>query len=48
MSGGMSPGHPRFTQSSIDYLRNFRLPNLVVQKQDFHLTLAYEKILFYT
>jgi len=43
MSGGMSPGHPRFTQSSIDYLRNFRLPNLVVQKQDFHLTLFYEK-----
>lgn len=42
MSGGMSPGHPRFTKSSIDYLRNFRLPNLSVQKQDFRLTLAYE------
>lgn len=42
MSGGMSPGHPRFTQSSIDYLRQFFLPNLYVQKQDFHLTLSYE------
>lgn len=42
MSGGMSPGHPRFTQSSIDYLKNFYLPNLIVQKQDYHLTLAYE------
>ncbi|MCM1567150.1 MAG: DNA adenine methylase [Dehalobacter sp.] len=42
LSGGMSPGHPRFTQSSINYLRNFYLPNLTVQKQDFKLTLMYE------
>lgn len=42
MSGGMSPGHPRFTQSSIDYLRNFESPNLTVQKQDFRMTLSYE------
>jgi DNA adenine methylase len=46
MSGGMSPGHPRFTQSSIDYLRQFNLPNLHVQKQDFHLTLTYETSAF--
>lgn len=43
LSGGMSPGHPRFTQSSIEYLRNFNVPNLSVQKQDFKLTLEYEK-----
>lgn len=40
LSGGMSPNHPRFTKSSIDYLRNFRCPNLRVSKQDFHDTLV--------
>ena len=31
MSGGMSPGHRRFTQSSIDRLRRFAAPNVSVQ-----------------
>ncbi len=35
LSGGMSPGHPRFTKSSIEYLRNFTSPNLKVECQDF-------------
>ena len=30
MSGGMSPGHRRFTQSAIDRLRNFSAPNVSV------------------
>ena len=30
MSGGMSPGHTRFTQSSIERLRSFRAPNVTV------------------
>ncbi|MEN6363120.1 MAG: DNA adenine methylase [Bacteroidales bacterium] len=39
LSGGMSPGHPRFTKSSIDYLRNFRVPTLSVSYGDFHQTI---------
>lgn len=39
MSGGMSPGHPRFTQSSIDYIRDFRLSNFNVGNGDFHDTI---------
>jgi len=39
LSGGMSPGHPRFTKSSIDYLRNFQVPNLSVSYGDFHQTI---------
>lgn len=39
LSGGMSPGHPRFTESSIAYLENFRAPNLMVEKGDFHDTI---------
>ncbi|UAY53594.1 DNA adenine methylase [Ferruginibacter albus] len=35
LSGGMSPQHPRFTQSSIDRLRNFYNPNLTVKKLHF-------------
>ena len=31
MSGGMSPGHPRFMQSNIDKLRAFRVKNLSVE-----------------
>ena len=30
ISGGMSPGHPRFTKSSIDRLRNFNIKNIGV------------------
>tara|TARA_B100000085_G_scaffold188471_1_gene172398 strand:+ start:2759 stop:3565 length:807 start_codon:yes stop_codon:yes gene_type:complete len=33
-SGGMSPGHPRFTESSIDRVRNFRAPWLRVRRYD--------------
>ena len=40
LSGGMSLGHKRFTQSAIDRLRNFRAPNLHVECADFADTLA--------
>jgi DNA adenine methylase len=40
LSGGMSPGHPRFTESSIDYLRNFQATNLSVSFGDFHETIV--------
>lgn len=39
LSGGMSPGHPRFTKSSIEYLRNFSVPRLNVAFGDFHETI---------
>lgn len=39
LSGGMSPGHPRFTKASINYLRTFRAPNLSVSYGDFHQTI---------
>lgn len=29
LSGGMSPDHPRFTQTAIDRVRNFYQPNLI-------------------
>ena len=35
MSGGMSPHHPRFTESSIDRIRNFESDNLSVKQADF-------------
>ena len=31
----MSPGHPRFTKSSIEHLMNFEAPNLKVGFADF-------------
>lgn len=34
-SGGMSKGHPRFTQSSIDRLRNWRCNDLTVVNESF-------------
>ncbi len=33
-SGGMSPGHPRFTESSISRVRDFRAPWLRVRRYD--------------
>ena len=39
LSGGMSPKHPRFTQSSIDRLRKFTAPNLTVRCGDFKDTI---------
>lgn len=35
LSGGMSPGHPRFTPSSIQRLRDFRLDRIAINKADF-------------
>ena len=35
LSGGMSPGHPRFTESSIQRLRDFRADNFKVERSDF-------------
>lgn len=40
LSGGMSPGHPRFTESAIQRLREFRAPNLTVDSADFKDTLS--------
>ena len=40
MSGGMSPGHPRFTISSIDGLADFRVEHLSVEHMDFKDSLA--------
>ncbi len=39
LSGGMSPGHPRFTESSIDRLRDFQAKNLSVRCADFTQTI---------
>ena len=40
LSGGMSPGHPRFTPSAIDRLYAFRVSNLSVVHADYRETLA--------
>lgn len=40
LSGGMSPQHPRFTLTSIERLKNFYNPNIVIQKADFKKSLA--------
>ncbi|MCC7524447.1 MAG: DNA adenine methylase [Chitinophagaceae bacterium] len=40
LSGGMSPGHPRFTPSAIERLRKFYNPNLIVARKDFKRSLA--------
>ena len=39
LSGGMSPGHPRFTQSAIERLRNFHAAGLKVKKVDYKVAL---------
>ncbi len=47
MSGGMSPGHPRFNVSSIDRLKSFVVnDNLVVGKADFMQSLRKHPDLF--
>ena len=48
LSGGMSPGHPRFTQSSIDRLRDFRADYLHLSCADFEETIDahYDKLLY--
>ncbi|MBX3242794.1 MAG: DNA adenine methylase [Chitinophagaceae bacterium] len=40
LSGGMSPGHPRFTESAIQRLREFYNPNIDVRKADFKRSLT--------
>lgn len=35
LSGGMSPGHPRFTLSSIERVRTFKADGISVEKADF-------------
>lgn len=35
LSGGMSPGHPRFTISSIQRLKEFKIKNFTVEHADF-------------
>ena len=39
LSGGMSPGHPRFTLSSIERLRQHYNPNIKVMQADFKTSL---------
>lgn len=46
LSGGMSPGHPRFTETSIDRLKDFYNPNIKVQKADFKTSLAEHPFMF--
>ena len=40
LSGGMSPDHPRFTETSIERIRYFHNPNIKVQQGDFEKSLA--------
>ena len=40
LSGGMSPGHPRFNESAIERLANFRQDNLTVKHADFKESLS--------
>ncbi len=40
LSGGMSPGHPRFNESAIERLGNIKLRNLRVEHADFKDSLA--------
>jgi DNA adenine methylase len=39
-SGGMSPGHARFNLKAIERLRQFRAPNLWVEKADFKRSIS--------
>lgn len=48
LSGGMSPGHPRFTQSIIERLSKFKIDNLEVKNADYHDSLPkHEKDFLY-
>jgi DNA adenine methylase len=40
LSGGMSPGHPRFTQTSIDRISSFKIKNLKIACLDFKESIA--------
>jgi DNA adenine methylase len=43
LSGGMSPGHPRFTISSIQRLKEFRIENFTVALMDFKKSIPKHK-----
>lgn len=43
LSGGMSPGHPRFTPSAIERLRNFSINGLSVKRMDFSKSIPRHK-----
>ncbi len=43
LSGGMSPLHPRFTPTAIDYLSRFKVDHFHVEKMDFKQSLAKHK-----
>lgn len=45
-SGGMSPGHPRFTVSSIDKIKNFNIKNFNVKELSFDKSIAKHKNIF--
>ena len=46
LSGGMSPGHPRFTESSIQRLRDHYNPNIKVVQADFETSLKKHTTVF--
>jgi len=46
LSGGMSPGHPRFTLSAIDRLRNFKNSNIHIGAADFRDSLKKHRNIF--
>ena len=46
LSGGMSPGHSRFTLSSIDRLRSFHAPNLVADCADYRDAISAHQDMF--
>ena len=48
MSGGMSPDHPRFTESSIERLSNFSVKNIQINHADFNesIKLNSDKLLY--
>lgn len=46
LSGGMSPGHPRFTQTAIERIRGFNNPNIIVKKADFKASLEEHPSMF--
>jgi DNA adenine methylase len=46
LSGGMSPGHPRFTGTSIQRLRDFYNPHVSVEESDFAVSIAHHPEMF--
>lgn len=46
LSGGMSPGHPRFTQSSINKLAEFQINQFHVEQADFKQSIHHHKDYF--